>query len=65
MLNATRFAGGDKQTEVLVIETNFSAFAMYNKGKPDSIVAVNLDMWNSATGATNRPIPPVAIWGFE
>lgn len=55
MFNAAIFAGGDKQTEVLVNETNLGAYAVYNKGRPDSIVAVNLNMWNSTMDAADRP----------
>nr|AQW38601.1 beta-glucuronidase [Talaromyces pinophilus] len=55
MFNAAVFAGGDKQTEVLVNETNFGAYTVYHKGRPESIVAVNLNMWNSTMDAVHRP----------
>jgi hypothetical protein len=47
LFNAHVFAGGHKQTEVLVNETDFSAYAVYGSGKLESIVAVNFVMWNS------------------
>ena len=49
------FAGGSKQTEVLVNETNFGAYAVYSSGTLESIVAVNLNMWNSTFDPVQRP----------
>jgi hypothetical protein len=37
--NAALFAGGNKQTEVLVNETNFDAYAVYKSGTLESIKA--------------------------
>lgn len=54
LFNAHVFAGGHKQTEVLVNGTDFSAYAVYGSGKLESIVAVNLVMWNSTFEQT-RP----------
>lgn len=61
LFNAAVFAGGDKQTEVLVNETNFGAYAVYNKGKPESIVAVNLNMWNSTMDTAQRPYTALSL----
>lgn len=55
LFNAAVFAEGHKQTEVLVNETNFSAYAVYDKGGLQSIVAVNLNMWNSTFDPVERP----------
>ena len=55
LFSAAVFAGGNKQTEVLVNETNFSAYAIYNLGTLDSIVAVNLNIWNSTFNPIQRP----------
>jgi len=55
MFNAAVFAGGNTQTEVLVNETNFSAYAIYKLGTLESIVAVNLNMWNSTFAPIQRP----------
>lgn len=55
LFNAAVFANGNKQTEVLVNETNFSAYAVYDKGDLQSIVAVNLNMWNSTFDPVERP----------
>ncbi|KAI1752140.1 hypothetical protein F4782DRAFT_158599 [Xylaria castorea] len=54
LFTAAVFAGGDKQTEVLVNETHFGAYAVYGSGALKSIVAVNLNMWNSTFEPTAR-----------
>jgi hypothetical protein len=53
--NAHVFAGGNKQTEVLVNGTDFTAYAVYGSGKLESIVTVNMVMWNSTFEQKNRP----------
>jgi hypothetical protein len=55
LFNAAVFAEGNKQTEVLVNETNFGAYAVYKSGALESIVAVNLNMWNSTFDPIERP----------
>ena len=55
LFNAAAFAGGEKQTEVLVNETSFGAYALYSRGRLESIVAVNLNAWNSTGEAGQRP----------
>jgi hypothetical protein len=55
LFNAHVFAGGNKQTEVLVNGTDFGAYAVYGSGKLESIVAVNLAMWNSTFDQQERP----------
>ena len=55
LFNAHVFAGGNKQTEVLVNGTDFGAYAVYGSGKLESIVAVNLVMWNSTFEQDARP----------
>ncbi|KAH8897390.1 hypothetical protein GQ53DRAFT_818660 [Thozetella sp. PMI_491] len=61
LFNAAAFAGGDKQTEVLVNETNFGAYALYSGGKLDTIVAVNLNVWNSTFNPAERPYTALAL----
>jgi hypothetical protein len=61
LFNAAVFAGGDKQTEVLVNETNFGAYAVYSSGRLDSIVAVNLNIWNSTFNPVQRPYTALAL----
>lgn len=61
IFTATAFAGGEKQTEVLVNETTFGAYAIYGKGALESIVAVNLNMWNSTLDATERPSTALSL----
>ncbi|GKZ39607.1 hypothetical protein AbraIFM66950_000739, partial [Aspergillus brasiliensis] len=52
---------GNKQTEVLVNETNFGAYAVYSSGSLDSIVAVNLNIWNSTFDPVARPYTALAL----
>ncbi|KAI1740385.1 hypothetical protein F4680DRAFT_117700 [Xylaria scruposa] len=54
LFNAAVFSGGDKQTEVLVNETHFGAYAVYGSGVLESVVAVNLNIWNSTFEPTTR-----------
>ncbi|KAI0140536.1 hypothetical protein GGR57DRAFT_487880 [Xylariaceae sp. FL1272] len=54
LFNAAVFAGGNKQTEVLVNETNFGAYGVYATGKLESIVAVNMNIYNSTFEADTR-----------
>lgn len=39
----------------------FSAYAVYNKDKPETIIAANLNMWNSTMDATNRPYTALSL----
>ncbi|GKZ86188.1 hypothetical protein AnigIFM56816_001240 [Aspergillus niger] len=61
LFNAAVFAGGNKQTEVLVNETNFGAYAVYKSGSLDAIVAVNLNIWNSTLDPVARPYTALAL----
>ncbi len=61
LFNAAVFAGGNKQTEVLVNETNFGAYAVYSAGTLESIVAVNLNMWNSTSAQAERPYTALSL----
>ncbi|KAI0406616.1 hypothetical protein F4802DRAFT_606064 [Xylaria palmicola] len=54
LFTAAAFAGGDKQTEVLVNETNFGAYAVYGSGALESIVAVNFNVFNSTFEPASR-----------
>ncbi|PMD16271.1 glycoside hydrolase family 79 protein [Hyaloscypha hepaticicola] len=54
LFNAAVFAGGNKQTEVLVNETNFGAYAVYSSGVLESITAISLNMWNSTFDPVKR-----------
>ncbi|EEA25368.1 hypothetical protein PMAA_064790 [Talaromyces marneffei ATCC 18224] len=61
MFNATVSAGGDEQSEGLVNETTFGAYAVYNEGKLASIVAVNLNMWNSTMDDADHPYTTLSL----
>ena len=61
LFNAEVFAGGNKQTEVLVNETNFGAYSIYKSGVLESIVAVNLNMWNSTFDPSQRPYTALTL----
>jgi hypothetical protein len=63
LFNAAVFAGGDKQTEVLVNGTNFGVYAVYQSGALHSIVAVNLNVWNSTTDPVKRPYTALTLPG--
>lgn len=66
LFNAAVFAGGNKQTEVLVNETNFGAYALYSSGTLESIVAINLNIWNSTFDPVQRPYTALKLpnkWG--
>ncbi|KAI1323042.1 hypothetical protein F5Y16DRAFT_415293 [Xylariaceae sp. FL0255] len=68
LFNAHVFAGGNKQTEVLVNETSFGAYAVFASGALDSIVAVNFDVFNSTFDTTSRAytsltLPDAWEWG--
>jgi hypothetical protein len=66
LFNAAVFAGGEKQTEVLVNGTNFGAYAVYSSGILESIVAVNLNMWNSTFDPVQRPYTALKLpWGWD
>ncbi|OJJ46450.1 hypothetical protein ASPZODRAFT_2129467 [Penicilliopsis zonata CBS 506.65] len=55
LFNAQVFAGGEKQTEVLVNTTSMGAYAVYAGGELESLVAVSVSIWNSTEDATARP----------
>ncbi|KAI0547090.1 hypothetical protein F4679DRAFT_375269 [Xylaria curta] len=61
LFTAAVFARGDKQTEVLVNETHFGAYAVYGSGALESIVAVNLNMWNSTFEPSARAYTALAL----
>jgi hypothetical protein len=61
LLNAAVFAGGGKQTEVLVNETNFGAYAVYASGVLESIIAVSLNLWNSTFEQAKRPYTALVL----
>ncbi|RAH70498.1 glycosyl hydrolase family 79 C-terminal domain-containing protein [Aspergillus aculeatinus CBS 121060] len=66
LFNAHVFSGGNKQTEVLVNTTDFGAYAVYDNGQLESLVAVSLSVWNSTSPAAQRPYTalelPAAGW---
>lgn len=62
LFTATAFAGGNKQVEILVNETSFTAYAVYDAGKGErakpkltGLVLVNLNMWNSTMDKMIKP----------
>ncbi|KUJ14858.1 uncharacterized protein LY89DRAFT_720313 [Mollisia scopiformis] len=61
LFNAAVFAGGNKQIEVLLNETNFGAYAVYNSRILESIVAVNLNMWNWTFDLIRRPYTALVL----
>jgi hypothetical protein len=61
LFNAAVFAGGDKQTEVLVNETNFGAYAVYGSGVLESITAISLNLWNSTFDPVKRPYTALVL----
>jgi hypothetical protein len=61
LFNAAVFAGGNKQTEVLVNETNFGAYAVYGSGVLESITAISLNLWNSTFDPVKRPYTALVL----
>lgn len=62
LFTATAFAGGNKQVEVLINETSFTAYAVYEGRETlKSVVLVNLAMWNSTQPAFQRPFTAVKL----
>ena len=72
LFTSTALAGGNKQVDILVNETSFTAYAIYdavnttdesigNASQLDSIVLVNLNMFNSTQPATERPYIAVTL----
>lgn len=61
LFNAHVFANGNKQTEVLVNTTNFGAYAVYDKGELESLVAVSLSIWNSTFPKSQRPYTAIEL----
>jgi hypothetical protein len=72
LFTSTALAGGNKQVSILVNETSFTAYGIYDAGsggggrfagqgsKLQSIVVVNLGMWNS-TQEGSRPYTEVRL----
>lgn len=71
LLTSTALAGGNKQVEILVNKTTLTAYAIYDasgKGEYDresakleSVVVVNMDMWNSTQEASQRPYTSIQL----
>lgn len=57
LFTATAFAGGNKQVSVLVNETDFTAYGVYDATSKNltSVAIVNLAMWNSTQESKERP----------
>jgi hypothetical protein len=60
---ATAFAGGGKQVAVLINETAFTAYGIYDAGdgRLSGLAVVNLRMWNSTQKAEERPYTAVEV----
>lgn len=62
---ATVLAGGNKQVDILINSTYFTAYAIYEASEKESrlssIAAVNLNMWNSTQPAVERPYTEVEL----
>jgi hypothetical protein len=65
---AAALAGGGKQVDVLVNETAFTAYGIYDSAsgsgsgsKLSGIAVVNLEMWNSTQAAEKRPYTAVQL----
>ncbi|KAF4626665.1 hypothetical protein G7Y89_g11487 [Cudoniella acicularis] len=65
IFTASAFAGGNKKVSVLVNETDFSAYGIYDSRKAEngleSVVMVNLEMWNSTQAVEKRPYTKVKL----
>ncbi|KAH8650916.1 hypothetical protein BGZ60DRAFT_508900 [Tricladium varicosporioides] len=75
LFTATAFAAGNKQVSVLVNETFFTAYAVYDAGvgreeekrkgggdkRLTGLVLVNLQLWNSTMDANKRPYTSVKL----
>lgn len=64
MFTSTALAGGNKQVDILVNSTYFTAYAIYEAGREarlSSIAVVNLNMWNSTEPAAERPYTAVEL----
>ncbi|PQE20862.1 beta-glucuronidase protein [Rutstroemia sp. NJR-2017a BBW] len=60
---ATAFAGGEKQVAVLINETAFTGYGIYEAGdgRLSGLAVVNLRMWNSTQKAEERPYTAVQV----
>ncbi|PQE27103.1 beta-glucuronidase protein [Rutstroemia sp. NJR-2017a WRK4] len=62
---ATALAGGEKQVAVLINETAFTAYGIYDAGDADgrlsALAVVNLRMWNSTQETGERPYTAVEV----
>ncbi|KAF2239937.1 glycoside hydrolase family 79 protein [Viridothelium virens] len=72
LFTSTALAGGNKQVDILVNGTSFTAYAIYDAANAtdgstvdasqlDSIVLVNLNMFNSTQPASERPYITVTL----
>ncbi|KAH8801732.1 hypothetical protein F5884DRAFT_889825 [Xylogone sp. PMI_703] len=67
LFTSTALAGGNKQVSILVNETSFTAYGIYDasshhsKSRLNSIALVNLEMWNSTQLAAKRPYTAVHL----
>ncbi|KAL9090002.1 MAG: hypothetical protein Q9165_005531 [Trypethelium subeluteriae] len=72
LFTSTALAGGNKQVDILVNETSFTAYAIYDAANAtggstgaasqlNSIVLVNLNMFNSTQPASERPYTTVTL----
>lgn len=67
LFTAAALAGGNKQVEVLINGTTFTAYGVYDaksrhqKSTLESVVIVDMSMWNSTMVAANRPHTAVKL----
>lgn len=66
LFTSAALAGGDKQVEVLINGTSFTAYGVYDKRRYEdsaleSVVIVNLDLWNATMNAAERPYTAVKL----
>ncbi|KAF8853900.1 hypothetical protein BDZ45DRAFT_716386 [Acephala macrosclerotiorum] len=68
LFTETAFASGNKQIEILVNETSFTAYVVYDAGKGErakprltGLVLVNLNMWYSTIDGMMRPYMEVKL----
>lgn len=65
LFTSTALAGGNKKVSILANETTFTAYGIYSSNKPvgnlESVVIVNLEMWNSTQSLKDRPYTAVKL----
>jgi hypothetical protein len=64
LFTSTAFAGGNKQVSVLINETSFTAYGIYDSargGELSSVVLLNLEVFNSTSPASERPYVTVEL----